>query len=178
MYDMLHMRSAVAGAVLAAMLCAARAHAQPIPASEWTPEARLWMARAAVAEAGWDSATDHAALAWVLARRWDRMRARWPALSLVTVIRAYCAGLGRYPAVTARQEWVRSLPWGDPPGWLRRYAERWRRVRDTVDAWGRGAVVDPCKGDAMHWGGTIDRPPPSWRALPCGETANTYYALR
>lgn len=171
------MRSALPACV-AVMAWSVAARAEPVPQVDWTPQARLWLARALVAEAGWVAPTDHAAIAWVLARRWKRMKKRWPRLRFVTVIRSYCAGLGHHPAVTRRQMWVRSLPWGDPTGWLRRYAGRWQRVRDLVEAWARGEVLDPCSGSAWHWGGPVDTPRPWWRQVRCGNTSNRFYALR
>lgn len=156
----------------------ADARAQPLPTREWTPEAQLWLARALVAEAGWNAPDDHAAIAWVLQRRWQHLHVRWSGLRFVTVVRAYCAGLGHQPASSPRQRWLRRLPWGDPLGRLARYRERWAWVRDFVLAWGRGEILDPCARGAMHWGGHMDRPAATWNRVDCGDTANIFYALR
>lgn len=69
---------------------------------------------------------------------------------------------------------MRSLPWGELSG---RHGESWRRVRELVQAWGKGELEDPCP-EALHWGGTTDRPRRYWKAIECGITKNTFYRHR
>lgn len=159
---------------------------RPVPKEQWTPQARLWLARAMVAEAGFLNRTDHVALAWVLAKRWKRLRERRdPSLPFVKVVRAYCAGLGDTAARSRRQQWVRELP-GDaqtrPKSWPSKYSWKrhrklWRRVLERADAWARGELADPCP-QAVHWGGTMDKPRGRMRAV-CARlpTANDLYSV-
>lgn len=149
-----------------------------IPAAQWGQEAQLWLARAMVAEAGWTAEDDHAAIAWVLYRRWKRIRVAHPTVTFTAVVRAYCAGLGRQPAFRPRQRWIRTLPAGEITGRLRRYSKEWEVIQQRVEDWAKGEVKDPCQGQAMHWGGHMDHAPRSWRSLDCGSTRNLFYALK
>ncbi|MGD8860224.1 MAG: hypothetical protein PVI30_09430 [Myxococcales bacterium] len=157
----------------------------PVPAEQWTSDARLWLARAMIAEAGWRAPRDHAAIAHVLARRWRRVVERYETIRFVDVIRNYCSGLGglsRSP--TRRQRWVRRL-WPDgsrPEGWpdyasWDRHAPLWRHTLARADRFGRGELRDPCRGRAWHWGGTIDSPRGRMQPVNCGDTQNTFYGL-
>lgn len=151
---------------------------EPLPKDQWTPEAKLWLARAMVSEAGWTAHRDHAALAWVLVRRWQIIQMRWPEIRFVAVVRRYCAGLRmEMRALTPRQRWVRELPWGPPQRNLSRYERKWDAVREYVERWGAGYVADPCGGDADHWGGRIDTPSKLWSEVDCGETHNSFYSI-
>ena len=55
-------------------------------------ETKVWLARAMVSECGWEVNDCQAAVAHTLARR-----ARVQKLSLVEMVRSYCAGLGDKP---------------------------------------------------------------------------------
>jgi hypothetical protein len=138
-----------------------------------------------VAEAGWKSARDHAAIAHVLARRYRRMVERYQSFRFVDVVRSYCAGLGGMTrSLTRRQLWVRELlPDGsEPQGWpshasWRVHAPLWRAALERADRFARGELRDPCRGRAWHWGGTIDSPRGRMEPVDCGETENTFYRL-
>ncbi len=172
------------GAVLLAT-SAATAQSPPIPEAQWTPQTQLWLARAMVAEAGWNAETDHVAIAYVLARRWRRLSERWPAFRFVDLIRSYCAGLGDYRReLTPRQRWLRALSWDSekPSGWPRKSSWRihlplWRAALKRSGDWSQGRFRDPCRGRAWHWGGVIDTPHGRMAAVSCGTTRNTFYRL-
>jgi hypothetical protein len=174
----------VSGAVVLATSTAS-AQTRPIPESQWTPEAHIWLSRAMVAEAGWKAERDHIAIAYVLARRWKRLAERWPTLRFIDVIRNYCAGLGDYRReLTARQRWLRALSWKDaqPKGWPRsaswkRYLPLWRATVLRSARWSEGRLRDPCRGRAWHWGGVIDTPQGRMVPVDCGHTRNTFYTM-
>jgi hypothetical protein len=151
----------------------------PLPEEQWNAETELWLARAMVSEADWSSA-DHAAIAWTLKRQWEARRERFPDITFVEQIRAYCAGLRGAPR-SSRMKWVLSLE-GDlePEAWPKHvawpaYAPHWNRVRAFARAWFRGEVRDPCKKPALHWGGPGDMPPPDVVPVDCGLTSNIFY---
>jgi hypothetical protein len=173
------------GVVLLATSTTGAQHPPPIPASQWTPATHVWLSRAMVAEAGWNAETDHVAIAYVLARRWQKLSERWPGLRFVDVIQNYCAGLGNYHReFTPRQRWIRSLSWDDvePENWpsgasWKRHLSYWKSVLERSDRWSKGDLQDPCRGRAVHWGGTIDSPRGRMVPVNCGTTQNTFYRL-
>lgn len=149
--------------------------APPLPRQQWDASARVWLARAVFGEGG--NAVDEAAIPWALLRRWQASapRMRW---SFRTLVRRYCspvrADLATWDRLlrardrgdagevrkVQRRRWIQRLPWAAGPEHWRAVPEgargqvysleRWRRVRATVEAWGRGEVADPCPG-ADHW---------------------------
>lgn len=180
---------------VAAALCllvAASATAQsPLPQEQWDDTTRLWLARAMVAEAGWEAPRDHVAIAYVITRRWKRAVQRWPQLTFLDMLRNYCAGLGTAGReLTPRQIWIRNLdelgPMSEseaPKGWpsskARWSAHRdlWGQIVSRATAWGAGELPDPCRGRAEHWGGTTDLPKTRMVPVDCGDTENTFYEL-
>lgn len=145
----------VAGAALFSVAdcrCTAGAQApvsmRPVPAEQWTPEARLTLARCLVGEGGWTARADHAAIAYALERRWKLLRARGHRLSFAEYIRQYSTAL-RTSQPSPRQQWVRALP-ESLTGRLSRYRDEWADVLVFVDEWASGGVEDPCP-TAMHW---------------------------
>jgi hypothetical protein len=151
---------------------------------EWTDEVKVWVARAMVAEAGWDEIEDQVAIAYVLLRRWRLARKQFPRYSMVTVIKKYCAGF-RDVAFTKRQKWVKNLTLDAkrPKGWpndisWRDYQEEWTEVLDLAETWRRGGLEDPCNGRAMYWGGPMDRPSKRMIKMDCGETKNRFYTVK
>lgn len=161
--------------------------ARPLPVAEWSTAAHVWLARAMVAEAGWLAERDHVAIAYVLGRRWNAMRRRYPNVKLVHMIRGYCAGLepGR-AELTPRQRWLHglNLQLREPDGWPRqeasweRHQRWWQQVLKRAEDWSRGRLRDPCRGRAWHWGGDMDEPDSKMFEVDCGETRNTFYGLR
>lgn len=170
----------------------------PLPADQWDDEAKLWLARAVVAEAGWNETgtyLDHKAIPWVLARRWGSVQRKFPGMRFVDMVRTYCSALGENDTFTRRQQWVRNLPAvGDdtqPEAWPRMYSwnrhlKYWRNVQQTVLSWGAGQVRDPSGGRAWHWGSPSPELPDLYRAqgaindrrwvlLNIGSTQNSFY---
>lgn len=172
----------------------AYAQAKPIPTAQWTTQARITLARAMVAEAGFRSKRDHAAIAWVLAERYRRWARVSPLLaSFAKMVASYCTGMDKWipERLKKRLTWIRALsdpqpkaPSGWPKRkygkWDNRWETRWSRVLERADAWSRGEIADPCRGRAIHWGGKTDRVLSSskWKKLDCGKTVNTYYRLK
>lgn len=154
-------------------------HAQPLPEDQRTEEAEIWLARALVAEAGW-SQPDHAAIAWVLQKRWRAYQAGRDAdWGFVEQIKAYCKGV----STNTRRKWVLTLsPDGtEPEGWpadvlWSNYEPHWQRTLRFVRAWFAGRVPDPCP-TATHWGGPMDRRRAATAPVNCGMTANIFYAV-
>jgi hypothetical protein len=142
---------------------------------------KLWLARAMVAEASWDNPTDHAAIAYVLFRRWQLHRDTYPAFN--EMIRAYCRALRPRRARYDRQRWVRSLQFNsrEPHQWPERatwsnYVARWDEIRQRVELFATGDLADPCPS-AIHWGGEMD-PSHGWVRVRCaGTTRNRFYRL-
>ncbi|HVZ37345.1 MAG TPA: hypothetical protein VG963_33215 [Polyangiaceae bacterium] len=148
----------------------AAADGRPIPSSEWNEATQLTLAQVMVGEADW-SEPDHVAIAFVLARRWQQYRDKRGHISFRRYMQLYSSAM---KVETERARWVRALPWGELSG---RHAGSWAAVRKLVKAWGLGEVEDPCP-EALHWGGTTDRPRPYWQAIRCGSTRNTFYMHR
>lgn len=169
-------------AVLAGMGSAATASASPVPLDNWTQEAKLVLARAWVGEADWNAA-DHIAIGWVLAKRWkmyNRTREEPKRVRFTRFVGMYCSPLKGH---SVRQRRIQALPWGDPvlrrvgPYRHQRNVKRWQIVRERVEQWGKGAFSDPCP-NALHWGGTMDKPYRNWKPVQCGPTRNTFYRIQ
>jgi hypothetical protein len=161
---------------------------QPLPNDELSNFDKIWLARAMVAEAGWESKRDHVAIAYVLARRLKQMRKRWPHLQYRDVLFAYAKGLGNgRREYSPRQRWIRSLSpdLSKPDHWPRkarweRHKALWAATLTRADAWSRGRLRDPCRGRAKHWGGVnlvSDLPKGRMIKIDCGETKNIFYDL-
>lgn len=157
-----------------------------IPNEQFDLSARLWLARAMVGEAGWLAENDHIAIAYVLKRRWETMRERWPKLRFKDVILRYAKALGGgRREYTARQIWVRGLRLDlvEPEGWPQKiswkgHRKYWHQVIRRVDQWKRGELSDPCRGRAFHWGGKTDIPGKTLFPVDCGETENVFYGIQ
>jgi len=140
---------------------------RPVPVNQWTESAQMTLARTLVGEADW-SEPDHAAIAHVLVKRWRRQVKHKP--------EGFEHFIQRYSAVwkldTPRKRAVRALPWGEFVGpWG---GKRWLKVQRFVRRWGDGLVADPCP-EALHWGGTMDKPHAGWRPVRCGRTKNLFW---
>ncbi len=155
----------------------ARRASAPVEMDEAT---KLLLASAMVAEGDWDSVVDHAAIAHVLARRWRQAQSRhgW---SFREMIQRYCTAFDTRIQPNARQRWIRNLGWNgeEPIGWPASASwdpEKWKSVHETVEAFDRGELRDPCPG-ATHWTGRTDTPGVSWRRIRCsGPTANGFWS--
>lgn len=137
----------------------------PVPQEQWTKETTVWLARAWVAEAGWPKTyvkkEEQHAIGYALAARWKQLLKRYPRIRFVSVIRAYCAGLGENlrKEPTSRQKWIRNLlgP-NEPKGWPRsfvsweRHRPLWKDTIDRVRLFSQGRISNPCPG-ASFFGG-------------------------
>lgn len=173
--------------VLCSEIATAGGPLRPIPAEQWTPQARYMVARCAVGEAGLSREREHVAIAQVIARRWARRVKQDGEWTIKHQVSAYCAG---YSPSSAANQWVKDLPRGQQDQWPREagsHEAEWWKLHDRLDAWSEGRVHSPCRG-ADHWGGlriAIDRRRANkavsegrWRKIKCQvETANTFYAL-
>lgn len=148
----------------------ARSDARPLPAEEWTPAARLDLARSCAGEAGLRSGVtgECSAIAFVYARRWQQTRARYEDVTFHRVVRTYSSAL-KPPG----QPWVLGLRADakEPHGWpqrlsWKRHAPLWDAILQAVDAWAGGHVENVCPG-AVHFGGAMDRVPAHWQRVRC-----------
>lgn len=169
--------------VIVAVLFTSPVQALVLPEDQWNDDVALLLARAVVAEADW-STRDHAAIAWVLKRRWEARVKRDPEWTFLDQVKKYCAAMRR-KARTKRHVWIHALsPDGaEPRGWFTdvswdKYRPAWEGVLEFTHRWARGEVSDPCRHRAIHWGGTMDRPSKLLRRVNCGKTDNIFYALR
>lgn len=113
----------------------------PIPASEWTPQARKTLGQACGREVDLSPRVrrDHAMIAFVSAYRWKAQRKGW---SFAETTRRH-ANLHK---PTKRTRWALGLP-----GTLSD-REHWNRLGAYLDRWQRGLVANPCNG-AVTWMG-------------------------
>jgi hypothetical protein len=165
--------SMVVGLLLCLMIVIFHSQCSPAraQAEQLTEQDKLVLAQALVGEADW-SQVDHAAIAWVLQKRWQLYLRNNEPVSFAQFVRMYCSPLKtRSPRAKA----IQALPWGPARGpWG---GKRWDRVRTWVERWADGRVTDPCPR-AMHWGGTMDRPYGHWAPVSCGKTRNIFYTVR
>lgn len=144
----------------------------------------LWLARAMVAEGGWHK-RDHAAIGYVLVRKWERVSDRNPDVRLETIIRRYCSGLEADDRRTDRLRWVYRLDYGTqaPSGWPNglpwlTYYPRWQKALQMAARVLRNGIQDPCRNRATDFGGIMDRPPERLERIDCGRTVNVFYRVR
>lgn len=168
----------------------------PLPEDQWTDEAKLWLARAFVAEAGWSHELDHVYIAWALTYRWRQRRLREPEVTFADVVKRYCSAFGNEDTITRRQTWVRNLPelgldtmpfmWPSMYSWGR-HLKYWRNVQAFTERWGAGLVRDPSRGRVRHWGSASPELPDitiaqrainlgKWVELVTPGTQNRFYA--
>ena len=138
----------------------------------WEDSTRLALGQCFVAEAGWRNHTEHAAMAFVLRRRWLAYNAAHPdaPITFEQEIRQYCH-VHRVARERSSNGWALGLTWGpletdprlptDPrpmcteDGCWRRYTSRWDVVRESVLAFERGELRDPMPL-AILWGSAMD----------------------
>jgi hypothetical protein len=158
----------------------------PLEADQWNPRTKVWLARAMVGEAGWTASRDHVGIAYVLAKRFERIRRRWPDIRFLDVVLAYAKALGDgRRSLTSRQRWIRSLGGAEKPvgwptraNWPRVHRPLWKKTLKRADDWFAGKLRDPCRGRAFNWGGYLDVDLAMRKRLnpvDCGDTRNTFY---
>lgn len=147
-------------------------HRDVTPQIVWDDATRLALGQCDVAEAGWRNHTEHAAMAFVLLRRWREYNERHPdaPITFEQEIRQYCH-VHRVERASSSNGWALGLTWGpleadpreaaDPRPMCtgddcwRRYASRWDAVRAAVLAFEAGELRDPMPL-AIIWGGAMD----------------------
>ena len=163
----------------------------PLPASEWTAEAKHLTAQMNRGEADWTAHSDHIAMPWVMVKRFlhgqkvgheaDRFgRIRYKGRGIrparyVDYIRSYSSPLK--VSKSRRQRETQALPWGPLTGRLARFSVHWLVIMANVERFGRGEIPDICP-EATHWGGWGDAKRGRMRKVKCSEpTANTFYKV-
>lgn len=130
-----------------------------------------------VAEARWLRASDHAAMAWIVARYAQRHG--------LTLERAIERRVWRY---SRPPRWTRALnaTCAQPRGWPRRlswaaHADECRELYARAQRFLRGELGDPCRGKALGWrrpGRALQVALARGRTVVycSGDTANTFVA--
>jgi len=137
---------------------------KPVEDSQWTDEAKLWLARSCAGEAGFGALEECSGIAWVYATR-----ATATGVKFVDIVREYSAAVkkdnrpgrqwilglrldGRYP-----KDWPKRLSWKKHRVW-------WERMLEMLDLWAEGKIVNPVES-ANHFGGSMDVPWKSWKRI-------------
>jgi hypothetical protein len=130
---------------------------RPVTDEEWTPEARLWLARSVLGEVGWRRPEEYSAVAWVYATR-ARTSRRYSFLKMVRTYSAAVKGRGnsRNPWLyELRPNMTRPPSWPEGPRWEGLHAVAWAEVLVWANEWAAGKRPNPCPG-ANHFGGSVD----------------------
>lgn len=171
-------------ALVFALCCDAIAAARPpLPAEQWTPGARLSLARCVVGESGWLNGAEHVAHMEAVRRQWETRRRGGKRLTFERQTHLYCRALQ-----SKGRPWIRELPptslhhWPDAAG---PNLSLWLEALRRVDDWAHGLLLSPCPG-AEHWGARNLRSDLSraalavregrWHVVACLEqTGNRFY---
>jgi hypothetical protein len=131
-----------------------------IVAEQWTPAARLQVARALWGECGPECAKhpDASAIPHIFVKRWKQRVKVEPGVTLAQVATRYAKPLR---ARHERGRRVQSLPWGPLEGPLSKHSADWIAILVHVGRVARGEVSDPCPR-AMHYWGPMDAQPESF----------------
>lgn len=163
--------------VVAVLAWASSAAAQVVPEDEWDDEAKLWLARSVIGEAGWRRPDEHTAIAYVYATR----ASQTTRYTFTEMVRRYSAAI-RAPGKRSRP-WLLELSFDcarpkswpvDPvtkqgPLWGGLHSEAWRETLQWADEWQAGHHENPCPG-ANHFGGYQDvhrAQMAGWKRLRC-----------
>lgn len=151
-------------------------------------ETAVILAQSYVAESGWDSPVDQAAMYHALEEGAFRR-----GVSIADQARSYVAV---FRTTHERSQWVTGLnaEATEPPGWpadvsWERYGRpRWLRLLAHAKTDLVFPPPNPCNGKPRHWGGPSLAQDATraaralhdgrWRALQCGPVRNGYYATR
>lgn len=127
-------------------------------------KAQLWLARACVGEAGWESVEGEcAAIGYVIQKRVPVVRKPF-----LKVLKKYSWAIQYHPKHT--RKWLLHLNrdlskpkfWPKDANW-ERYVSRWQAVLSVASQFSEGGIPDPTP-EANHWGGRMD----AWRAKQWG----------
>jgi hypothetical protein len=185
-------------------------HAAEVPhnsslLSEWNSETHLLLAQCMIAEAD-ESEKDHLAIAYASRNWWLFRKDKYPELRYRDILRSYCSvhKLSN-KSLSARQRWIRQLLLpkkgedGNPilskpidfpasASWERK-SRIWIETLQRAWNWNQGKYVDPCDGEAMHWGApqdptnrwylSTDEPSHRLQRLECSDyLENDYYRYK
>ena len=157
-----------------------------VPEDQWNDDAKLWLARSVIGEAGWRQFDEYSAIAFVYATRAEQSK-RYDFLGMVKRYSAAVRAQGK-----RRQPWLfelgfegkRPRSWPvDPatktgPLWTGLHRDAWLETLAWADAWQAGERANPCEG-ANHFGGYIDRHRAAaarWVRIKCEpRTRNRFY---
>jgi hypothetical protein len=131
----------------------------PLPEPPVDESAALALAQCLVGEVDWGRPTEYAILSHILLYRSRQTGGR---MSFEEMTRRYCS-VHHVAHPTARQRWVRTLPWGEltsDPGFpetvnWHNYVVPWRHVREFAVNFLRGRIPNPLPA-ARHWGSEAD----------------------
>jgi len=140
---------------------------RPIPASQWTPKAKLWGARSCVGEAGFgtterpeESLNECVSVMQVYAERYWMLRKSGRNWSLTKVIRRYSAAVKRHS--THERTWILELRADGrrPEHWPRElrwsvHKPLWEHKWRALDRWANGEIKS-LTPEANHFGGDMD----------------------
>lgn len=161
------------------VLCS-RAYAGVVPDDEWSDEAKLWLARSVLGEAGWKRPDEYSAIAYVYATRAEQT-GRYDFLGMVKQYSAAVRAPGK-----RRNPWLFELgfdktrppSWPMGPQWPGLHDEAWFQTLEWADAWQAGEHENPCPG-ANHFGSYQDSHRASnarWMRIRCKvSTRNRFY---
>lgn len=153
-------------------------------------EDRLTLGQAMVAEADFERPIDHAALGWVLKRRWLSQGPTAEPESFSAYVRRYVS-IFKAHVKSPRANWVRELNLDatEPASWPENlswdvYRPKWLAVLDRAQGVMDGTLEDPCR--ASQWGSRTlpadviraERALKSGRWIPArcaGATANRFF---
>lgn len=133
-------------------------------------EARIWLARACIAEEGWGDRSACAAVAHVYARR-----AALPSRgTLRETIVSHAAALRSRGSYTKRQTFMRALPNGASNA----QREDFSATLALLDRWYKGRVKDPCAPHRpIDFGSATDRPPVGAVRVQCSAGDSRFYEV-
>lgn len=137
---------------------------RPIPPRQWNADAKLWLARSCVGEAGFASYDECIGIAWVYATR-----AKETNHSLLGMIKRYSSAVK--DRSTRKRSWILylNLEGTKPNGWpkhlsWKKHKVLWFRLLKVLDDWEKGYYPNPVEG-ANHYGGPMDTPGKKWTRI-------------
>lgn len=150
---------------------------RPIPKNQWSPAAKLWLARSCVGEAGFDSYDECLGIAWVYATR-----SRENGHKFVTMVRLYSSAVKRKANKSRKWIFHLGLRGHKPKNWPKKLSWRphrahWLRLLSMLDDWAKGYYENPVEG-ANHFGSPTDSPGRRWvkiRPKPLFSFRNIFY---
>ena len=133
-------------------------------------EARIWLARACIAEEGWGDRKGCAAVSHTYGRRY-KIR---DGVSLRRVVTSHAAALRDRKTHSIRQRFMRGLPNGASGDQQADFAA----TLTLLDRWYQGRVKDPCAPSRpIDFGSATDRPPVGALRVQCSAGDSRFYEV-